>query len=149
MRSFHAYCLSLYCCSLWRLHCPALCSLGVAFNQVIRSKNMASSSKLSHCDCSTLCLTDLVNFFVCWNRFVPVGEDAIGRINSLVLCAMQMISRSLLPVLVLFKRCWRTVKTSLSRMVFILMPLKRNRSVLGVHLNQIIHVFGFVVKPYL
>ena len=36
MRLFHAYCLSLYGCSLWRLDCPALRSLGVAFNQVIR-----------------------------------------------------------------------------------------------------------------
>ena len=36
MRLFHAYCLSLYGCSLWRLDCPALRSLGVTFNQVIR-----------------------------------------------------------------------------------------------------------------
>ena len=36
MRLFQAYCLSLYGCSLWRLDCPALRSLGVAFNQVIK-----------------------------------------------------------------------------------------------------------------
>ena len=36
MRLFHAYCLSLYGCSLRRIDCPALRSLGVAFNQVIR-----------------------------------------------------------------------------------------------------------------
>ena len=36
MRLFHAYCLSLYGCSLRRLDCPALRSLGVTFNQVIR-----------------------------------------------------------------------------------------------------------------
>ena len=37
IRLFHeAYCLSLYSCFLWRLDSPALRSLGVAFNQVIR-----------------------------------------------------------------------------------------------------------------
>ena len=36
MRLFRAYCLSLYGCSLWRLDCPALRSLGATFNQAIR-----------------------------------------------------------------------------------------------------------------
>ena len=36
MRLFHAYCLSLYGCALWRLDCSALYSLRVSFNQVIR-----------------------------------------------------------------------------------------------------------------
>ena len=36
MRLFHAYCLALYGCSLWRLDCPDLHSLNVSFNNVLR-----------------------------------------------------------------------------------------------------------------
>ena len=70
MKLFQAYCLSFYGSSLWRLDCPELNSLSVAFNNVIiRIWNMPQRSHTSvvHCLGSTggiIFSTDLVQCLI-------------------------------------------------------------------------------------
>ena len=82
MKLFQAYCLSFYGSSLWRLDCPELNSLSVAFNNVIRriwNLPQRSHTSVVHCLGSTGGIHNII-----FSRFCTMFNACISYASPLI-----------------------------------------------------------------
>ena len=82
MKLFQAYCLSFYGSSLWRLDCPELNSLSVAFNIVIRriwNLPQRSHTSVVHCLGSTGSIHNII-----FSKFCTMFNACISHASPLI-----------------------------------------------------------------